>query len=462
VSIQTQVVTIRLDAGTKGARAKMDPTIRSHKADELFSETETLSRYIRVEVALARVQAELGLIPKDAARAIAKHALVENIDRERFREDFARVGFPIVGLVRQLAEIVPDDLGQYAHWGATTQDIMDTGLVLALREVGCWIDEALRSIIDDIAGIAKEHRTTLTIGRSQLQQAVPITFGYKAAGWLESLQRHQQRLDELRPRLLQVQFGGAVGTLAALHPDGPDVRGELAKELDLGDPVISWHTHRDSLCEFITFLGLLTGSLAKIATDIMLLAQTEVGEVREPAARGRGISSTMPHKRNPVLSQQAIVAARMVRQLAASMLEVMVQDHERGSATWQAEWTLVPNATSHAICVLERMQELVAGLEIEPGRMRDNFDLSGQFVYAESVMMALAPELGRQRAHDLVESAVNDARGGNSFLDSLLQSSEIGDVLSESDLSSIFSGEASIEAAGKIVDDVLALRDRRR
>ena len=439
----------------------MDPTIRSSGVDELFSETKTLSRYINVEVALARVQADLGLIPEHAARAIEVHATVERIDRERFREDFARVGFPIVGLVRQLTEIVPDGLGQYAHWGATTQDIMDTGLVLALRDVSRWIDKALLSIVEDIAKIAKEQRDTLTIGRSQLQQAVPVTFGYKAAGWLIALQRHQDRLEELRPRLLQVQFGGAVGTMAAVHPNGPDVRRELARRLELGDPAISWHTHRDTLCEFITFLGLLTGTLAKIATDIMMLAQTEVAEVHEPAASGRGISSTMPHKRNPVLSQQIIVATRLVRAQVASMLEAMVQDHERGSATWQMEWTLVPNATSHAVCALERTQELIAGLEIEPGRMRDNLDLSGWFVYAESVMMALAPELGRQKAHDLVEVAVDDARDGRSFLDSLLQSSEISDVLSESDLSAIFKGDASIAAAGRIVDDVLALRDRR-
>ena len=205
----------------------------------------------------------------------------------------------------------------------------------------------------------------------------------------------------------------------------------------------------------------LTGSLAKIATDIMMLAQTEVGEVHEPAASGRGISSTMPQKRNPVLSQQIIVAARMVRAQVASMLEAMVQDHERGSATWQMEWTIIPDATSHAVCALERIQELVAGLEIDPGRMQENLGISGQFVYAESIMMALAPKLGRQKAHDLVESAVDGARDGKSFLDSLLQSSEISDVLSESDLRAIFKGNASIGAAARIVDDVLALQDRR-
>jgi 3-carboxy-cis,cis-muconate cycloisomerase len=256
--------------------------------------------------------------------------------------------------------------------------------------------------------------------------------------------------------LLQVQFGGAVGTLAALHPDGLAVRRGLAKSLSLDEPIICWHTHRDSLSELITFFGLLTGSLAKIATDVMLLAQTEVAEVNEPAAKGRGISSTMPQKRNPVLSQQIIVAARLTRAQVASMLEAMVQDHERGSATWQMEWTLIPAAATYTLSALERMLELVEGLEIHPDRMGENLDLAQQFVYAEAVMMGLAPKLGRQKAHDLVEAAVAEARVDTSFFDALQRSPDISSVLSESELRVIFSGEAHIAAADRIVKDVLA------
>ena len=248
----------------------MDACIRSARVDALFSETATVSRYLKVEAALAQTEAALGIIPERAAQAIAVNAILENIDLERYRQDFATVGFPIVGLVRQLTEIVPDGFGQFTHWGATTQDIMDTSLVLALREVVAWTEQALDTIIGNLARIADEHSRTLMIGRSQMQHAVPITFGYKAAGWLVPLSRHQHRLKEMRPRLLQVQFGGAVGTLAALHPNGPAVRHGLAERLDLGEPIISWHTHRDSLSELVTFYGLLTGSIAKIATDIML------------------------------------------------------------------------------------------------------------------------------------------------------------------------------------------------
>ena len=438
----------------------MDASVRSSRVDELFSETATISRYLQVEIALAETEAALGIIPGQAAQAIAANATLDNIDRERYRQDFATVGFPIVGLVRQLTEIVPDEFGQFTHWGATTQDIMDTGLVLALREVVAWTAQALDKITGKLAKIADEHSQTLMVGRSQMQQAIPITFGYKAAGWLVPLQRHQQRLVEIRPRLLQVQFGGAVGTLASLHPDGPSVRHGLAERLNLDEPIISWHTHRDSLSELITFFGLLTGSLAKIATDIVLLAQTEVAEVHEPAAKGRGISSTMPQKRNPVLSQQIIVAARLTRAQVASMLEAMVQDHERGSATWQMEWTIVPTAATHALSALEHTLELIDGLEIHPERMSENIGLSHQFVYAEAVMMALAPKLGRQNAHDLVEAAVAKAQDGKPFIDTLQQSPEINNVLSESDLRLIFSGKVHVEAADRIVKDILTVKDR--
>ncbi len=440
----------------------MDASVRSARVDELFAESATLSRYLQVEAALAETEAALGIIPGPAATAIAANATLDKIDRERYRQDFARVGFPIVGLVRQLTEIVPDGFGQFTHWGATTQDIMDTGLVLALREVVAWTEQALDSIVANLASIADEHSSTLMIGRSQLQQAVPITFGYKAAGWLVPLLRHRQRLGELRPRLLQVQFGGAVGTLAALHPDGLAVRRGLAERLSLLEPTICWHTHRDSLSEIVTFFGMLTGSLAKIATDIMLLAQTEVAEVNEPAAKGRGISSTMPQKRNPVLSQQIIVAARLTRAQVGSMLEAMVQDHERGSATWQMEWTLIPDTAAYALSALERMLELVEGLEIHPDRMGENLDRAQQFVYAEAVMMGLAPKLGRQKAHDLVEAAVAEARVDTSFFDALQQSPDISSVLSESELRVIFSGEAHIPAADRIVKDVLAACEHKK
>ena len=433
----------------------MDPGVRSARADELFAESATLSRYLEVEAALAACQAQLGVIPEHAARSIEAFARAENIDRARYRQDFETVGFPIVGLLRQLVEIVPEGHGEFVHWGATTQDIMDTGLVLALRDILAWTENSLDEVIANLTPLAERHRRTLMIGRSQMQHAVPITFGYKVAGWLVPLLRHLRRLAELRPRLLQVQFGGAVGTLASLGAQGFEVRRLLAERLGLGEPTISWHTQRDALGELITFFGLLTGSLSKIATDVMLLAQTEVGEVGEPVKPGRGASSTMPQKRNPVLSQQIIVAGRLVRSQASGMLEAMVQDHERGSATWQSEWTLVPDAASHTLAALERMVELTDGLEVHADRMRENLRLTDHLVFAESVMMALARHVGRQRAHDLVDAAIAETRQGSSFINALHRSKEISGVLAPSDLKRIFDGEMYVDAADRVVADVL-------
>jgi 3-carboxy-cis,cis-muconate cycloisomerase len=338
---------------------------------------------------------------------------------------------------------------------------MDTGLILALREILMWVEESLDGVIANLVPLAEQHRRTVMIGRSQMQHAVPITFGYKVAGWLSPLLRHRCRLAEVRARLLQVQFGGAVGTLASLGPQGFEVRRLLAERLGLGEPVVSWHTHRDALCELVTFFGLLTGSLSKIATDVMLLAQTEVGEVHEPAKPGRGTSSTMPQKRNPILSQQIIVSARLVRLQTTGMLDVMAQDHERGTGTWQAEWTLVPDAASHTSAALDRMVELTQALEVHPDRMRENLERTNHLVFAEAVMMALAPHMGRQHAHDLVDAAVAETRQGSSFVDALRGSNEISEVLAPSDLQRIFDGEAHVDAADHVVADVLdAVRNR--
>jgi 3-carboxy-cis,cis-muconate cycloisomerase len=438
----------------------MDPGIRSARADELFAESATLSRYLEVEAAIAACQAQLGVIPDKAAQSIAAFAHTESIDRDRYRQDLETVGFPIVGLVRQLAEIVPEGHGEFVHWGATTQDIMDTGLVLALRGILAWVEDSTDGVIANLIPLAEQHRRTLMIGRSQMQHAVPITFGYKVAGWLAPLLRHRCRLAELRPRLLQVQFGGAVGTLASLGAQGFEVRRLLADQLGLGEPVVSWHTQRDALVELVTFFSLLTGSLSKIATDVMLLAQTEVGEVQEPVGPGRGVSSTMPQKRNPVLSQQIIVAGRLVRSQAGGMIEAMVQDHERGSATWQLEWTLVPDAASHTLAALERMVELTGGLEVHPDRMRENLELTDHLVFAEAIMMALAPHVGRQRAHDLVDAAVAETRQGVSFVNALHRSKEISGVLAPADLKRIFDGEAYVDAADHVVADVLDIACR--
>ncbi|MEL6171891.1 MAG: adenylosuccinate lyase family protein [Pseudomonadota bacterium] len=431
--------------------------MKSDTTHPIFSEHATYGRYLDVEVALAKVQGALGVIPKEAADAIQASLTVEALDFDRLRTDFNAVGFPIVGLNRQMTEIVPDGFGQYTHWGTTTQDIMDTGLVLALREVMDTLDTLLAKSIEGFAELAEMHKATLISGRSQLQHAVPVTFGYKVAGWALALERNRIKLQDMRDEVLLVQFGGAVGTLVALHPNGPQIRAGLAEALGLIDPGQCWHTYRDGIAGFVSALGVLCGSFEKIAIDIAYMAQTEVGEVTEPTMKGRGTSTAMPNKRNPVLSQQIIVAARAVRGAVPMMLEVMAQDHERGTGIWQTEWDLVPDVCSQAVKAAENIRDLALDLQVDRARMDANIALSGGFPYAEAVMMALAETLGRQSAHDLVEQAVDTALQGTPFVMALMSLPEVSNAIDVNDIERIFAGDMHCIAGQKATEDMLAL-----
>jgi 3-carboxy-cis,cis-muconate cycloisomerase len=375
---------------------------------ELFSDTNTVAHYLQVERALAKVQASLGVIPQDAADEILEKAHLANIDIEKLGDAVPNVGVPIMPLVKQIVAIT-GEAGQWVHYGATTQDIMDTALVLQLRTAIKQIEADLGKIGTLLAQLAREHKNTAIVGRSQLQQALPITFGYKAAVWLSMIQRHQERLAQLKPRLLVGQFSGAVGTLASLGQIGLDVQEALCHELNLAQPAISWHTARDNLAEVVCFLGLLTGSLGKIGLDIGLMAQTEVGELAEPFVHGRGGSSTMPHKRNPISAQAMLVAARAVKQQVALMLEGQVNDHERGMGIWPVEWMALPEAFLLTSGSLAQAITVLDGLQVNTGRMAENLALTKGLLVSEAVMMALAPKIGRSRAHDLLEEAVEHA-----------------------------------------------------
>jgi 3-carboxy-cis,cis-muconate cycloisomerase len=371
---------------------------------EVFSDTTAVTRYVEVEVALATVEGRLGVIPKEAADAIAKRADAKSIDLAELKEKTDVVGYPIVGLVSQLAKQC-GDAGRYLHWGATTQDIMDTGLILQVREALALVEADLVGLDEALASLARKHRTTVMAGRTHLQHALPVTFGYKAAVWLSMVQRHRQRLVELKPRVLVGQFAGAAGTLASLGDGGLAVHDALMDQLRLGRPPIAWHVARDGLAETVSFLGLVTGTLAKIATDIMLMMQTEVGEAFEPYQEGRGSSSTMPQKRNPIACEFILALAKVVRQQAGLMLDGMAADHERATGPWQLEWVAVPEAFIATGGALRHARSMLEGLVVEPERMRRNLDLTGGLIVAEAVMMALAEHTGRQDAHHIVADA---------------------------------------------------------
>ncbi len=380
---------------------------------EVFSDRRLISRYIEVEVALARAEARCGVIPADAAEVIARESKLERIDFDHMRHETDIVGYPILPLVHQLVEMC-GEAGRYVHWGATTQDIMDTANVLQVRDALDIVEADIRALRGILADLAKKHRDTPMAGRTHLQQALPVTFGYKVAIWLAMFDRHQQRLSQLRERVLCVEFAGAAGTLASLGDKGLEVQKALAEELGLAVPATTWHVARDGFAEAVNLLALVTGSLGKIALDIMIMASTEFAEVYEPFVKGRGASSTMPQKRNPISSELMLAAAKGVRQHAGLMVDAMIQDFERATGPWHAEWIAIPESFILTAGALHQAKFALGGLVVDTDQMRCNLGISRGLIVAEAVMMGLAPAIGRQQAHDVVYDAcrtVNEKGG---------------------------------------------------
>jgi len=311
---------------------------------EVFSDERRTAYYLEIEVALARAQSRLGIIPEKAAHEIERQCRIENIDLARLKQQTERIGYPILGVVQQIIGLCADGLGEWCHWGATTQDITDTAAIMQIRAALELVEKDMEAIAAALADLSRRYRDTPMAGRSNLQQAVPLTFGFKTAALLGAMQRHRERLAQLRPRVLVGEFGGAVGTLASLGADGLKVQAAMMEELGLGQPDIAWHTVRDRIGEVACFLGLLTGTLGKISMDVKLLMQTEVAEVYEPFHEARGSSSTMPQKRNPISCLYIHSTVALVRQHVAALLEAAVTDHERSTGPWEIEWTRCPRS----------------------------------------------------------------------------------------------------------------------
>lgn len=386
----------------------------------VFDDAATLRRYVETEVALARVQAELGIIPRQAALDIARRADPAALDMDALRAETEIVGYPILPLVHQLARQC-GPAGEYLHWGATTQDIMDTATVLQVRDALALVDGQLAGLDRTLDQLAGRYRDAPMAGRTHLQHALPITFGYKAAVWLLMVRRHRERLAQLRPRVLVGQFGGAAGTLASLGDQGLAVQAALMRELGLGSAPVTWHVARDGLAETVQFLALVAGTLGKIALDIMLMMTNELAEAFEPFVKGRGASSTMPQKRNPISCELMWSASKTVRQHAGLALDAMLQDFERATGPWHVEWTAVPEAFVLTAGALHQAQFMLGGLEVDTGRMARNLELSGGLIVAEAVMMGLAPHIGRQSAHDVVYDACRAAATTGRRLPQVLQ-----------------------------------------
>lgn len=440
----------------------LDRLFMSDRMREIFSDRRRLQEMLHFEAALARAEARLGVIPSSVVPVIESQCHAELFDMEKLGRDAALAGNSAIPLVKELTALVArrdSDAMPFVHWGATSQDVTDTGLILQLRDALDLVSADLADFARVLAQLAEAQKQTPMAGRTWLQHAVPVTLGLKVAGWFSAIERHRARICEIRPRILVVQFGGSAGTLAALGSKGIQVATVLGEELELGVPDMPWHAHRDRVAEVATTLGLLVGTLGKIARDVSLLMQTEVGEVFEPAATGRGGSSTMPQKRNPVGSAVALSAAIRVPALVSVMLTAMVQENERGMGNWHAEWETLPEICNLTAGALEQMMGVAKALEVNVGRMTSNLEMTRGQIFAESVMMSLAAHMGRLPAHNLVEQACRQAsEQGRQLRDVLLENPHVRQHLSPGDLERLFSPSNYVGLAEALVERALGVR----
>lgn len=436
------------------------PLFGDPEIDATFSATASLEAMLAFEVALAEAHAAVGLVPPSTADAVRQAARADRYDLDLLAADAARAGnvaIPLVAaLTRETARIDPA-AARAVHLGATSQDVIDTALVLQLRAALPAVANRLTRAADAAARHAGAHRRTPMAGRTWLQQATPVTFGLKAAGWLEAIARGRQRIDQRGATALVLQFGGASGTLAALGGSADAVADALAARLGLPRPSMPWHAHRDRLAALACALGVVTGTLGKVARDIALLSQTEVGEVSEAPAPGRGGSSTMPHKQNPVSSAVALAASVRAPGLVASMLAAMPQEHERGLGGWQAEWALLPELVRVTGGAARAMADALEGLVVDASRMAANLRSTGGFAQTEAVVVALVPHLGRADAHARVEAACALAVRERRALEAILESDPVvTDALGRGAVAHLLAPGEYLGQAEATVDRVLA------
>jgi 3-carboxy-cis,cis-muconate cycloisomerase len=437
-----------------------DAFFATEQTRAIFSDQGTVQCMLDFEAALAQVEAGFSIIPLSAAETIAATCQVDRFDLGALANEAAEAGNLAIPLIRALTALVAhrdQDAARYVHWGATSQDVIDTGLMLQVRGALDLVESELTTLADACAEIAREYKMIPLAGRTWLQQATPTTFGLKVAGWLNALDSHRDRFRVLRAGALAIQFGGAVGTLASLDSHGLDVATALADRLGLALPDLPWHTQRDRVAEVATTFGLLVGTLGKIARDISLMMQTEIGEAFEPSAPGRGGSSTMPQKRNPVGCAITLAVAQRVPSLVATMLVSEIQEHERGLGGWHAEWETLPEICTLSAAALHQMAIVVKGLEVDRERMRANLDSTQGQIFAEAIAMTLAPHMGRQAALDRVKRACNQAVKKKQHLrDVLTEDTAVMAYLTVDDLDRLFAPENAVGLAVQLVDRALS------
>lgn len=422
----------------------------------VFDDCRRYQRWLEVEVALATVQGELGVIPVEAAEEIARQGKIENLDLDRIAEGIKRTNHSLVPLIREVQRLCKDGLGEFIHYGATTQDIQDTASSMEMREVLNIVERDLKRFSGQLADLAEAHRETLTVGRTHGQQAMATTLGYRVSVWLRECMRHLQRIEQARERIAVVSLFGGVGTMSVL-PRGIETMQKVAQLLALRAPMVSWHTARDSVAEFVSLMAMISASVGKIGNEIYVLAKNEIGELAEGHSEGKVGSSTMPHKRNPEIAEQVALLARLARYTSGKALEAMVVEHDRDGRAWRMDWVSIPEVSCYTGAGLSLAIGLLEGLKVESTRMRENFDFGGDFLASESLMMFLGESLGKQTAHRLVYQAAMVAHDcGGELIDELLSAPELSDFAGRETLVELADPASQIGEAIRLTDEAVA------
>lgn len=422
----------------------------------IFSEENRIQKWLDVEAALAKAQAKLGIIPNEAAVEIAKKAHYQFMDMDYIFAEFKKTKHPLVPTVRGLEKACENGLGEYVHFGVTTQDIIDTGLVLQFKEAMALIKQDLKEIAKNLAKIAKEHKNTAMMGRTLALQALPITFGHKVAIWLSELNRHYERIIELEKRLYVGLIVGAVGTKASLSEKANEVEKLTLESLGLEVPDISWQPARDRFVELGYVLGNINATFNKIAHQLLILTHNEIDEIAEPFGKGQVGSSTMPHKRNPAVSENAVTVSNALRANIAIIGDIERHEHERDGQVWKMEWKLLPEAFLMLSVILANMKFVFEDLEVKKDKMLKNLNTLDGFVLAERVMFALSDHYGKQHAHEIVyENAMRGIENHKAFKEVLLDDERVSKVLSEKDIDALMDATTYVGYAPKLVDEFL-------
>ena len=422
----------------------------------VFDDLNLLQKWLDYEAALARAEVPTGIVPPEAAAEITRQARAEYMDTAAIKEGIDKTVHPLVSVIWQLSHRCAGEAGRYVHWGATTQDVMDTAIILQIQEAYPLFEQTLADLIAAAAHLAEAHRSTPMAGRTHGQQALPITFGFKVAVWVAEMRRHQARLTECKPRVLVGEFGGAVGTLAGVGEAGFEINRRLCEELGLNVPEITWHTARDHLAEFATTIAMICATMGKIAHEIIDLQKTEFAEAEEPFEMGKVGSSTMPQKRNPMICEAILTLARLTRRHAATAVDAMLHEHERDWSSFQMEWAYIPELCVMTHGAMLMTQRVLEGLIVYPANMLRNLHATNGLLLAERVMLALGQHIGRQAAHDVIyETAMHAFESQQPFADLLKQNPQVSQHLSAETVDSLLDPVQYTGLSALMVDRVL-------